>query len=175
MAKMKAMFFMAVVTAVAGCASYSGRGLRPGQSDAAEVLQVMGQPELEWRNEDGSRQLSYPRGPAGVHSYMVFIGADGKMQRIENVMDGKSFFRIRPGMNTDEVLRVIGPPVPGWTSYFRARDELVWEWRYCDDWNMPARFDVLFDGTSGRVRSTLSLTEDQLGLCGPDGGCTCAR
>ena len=53
------------------------------------------------------------------------------------------------------------PPVPHWTVYFEARDELVWEWRYCDDWGEPARFNVLFDGTSRRVRSTLSLTESQ--------------
>ena len=47
------------------------------------------------------------------------------------------------------------------TLYFAARDELVWEWRWCDDWSEPARFNVLFDGTSGKVRSTASLTERQ--------------
>ena len=41
----------------------------------------------------------------------------------------------------------------------KARDELVWEWRFCDDFQEPARFDVLFDGTSGRVRSTLAQPE----------------
>ncbi len=51
------------------------------------------------------------------------------------------------------------PPFRREPSYFKARDELVWEWRYCDHWNEPARFNVLFDATSMRVRSTLTGTE----------------
>ena len=163
------------VTLLAACASYSGSGLKPMQSSTEEVLRVMGQPAMRWQNPDGSLQLSYPRGPMGVHSYMVFIGADGKLQRIENTMDSPAFARIRRGMQKEEVLRVLGPPEPSWTVYFKARDELVWEWRYCDDWNSPARFDVLFDDSSGTVRSTMSLTESQMGLCGVDGDCHCAR
>lgn len=167
--------FSICLVLLAACASYSGRGLRPGEDDETAVRRVMGQPAMLWQDADGTRQLSYPRGPMGVHSYMVYIDAAGKLQRIVNVMDNASFGRIRDGMRKEEVLRVLGPSVPGWTTYYRARDELVWEWRYCDDWNMPSRFDVLFDGTSGRVRSTMSLTEEQLGLCGIEGGCSCAR
>jgi hypothetical protein len=71
----------------------------------------------------------------------------------------RHFARIQAGMTTDDVLRTLGPPFRHWTVYFKARDELVWEWRYCDDWNEPARFNVLFDATSMRVRSTLTGTE----------------
>jgi hypothetical protein len=38
--------------------------------------------------------------------------------------------------------------------YFKARDELVWEWQFCDSWNQLARFDVLFDASSGIVRTS---------------------
>ena len=164
-----------IVPLLAGCASYSGSALRPGQASEAEVLQVMGQPAMRWQSSDGSVQLAYPHGPMGVHSYMVFLGPDGKLQHIDNVMNNNAFSQIRSGMNKEQVLRTIGPPEPSWTIYFKARDELVWEWRYCDDWGALARFDVLFDGTAGNVRSTMSQTEDQMGLCGPEGGCTCGR
>lgn len=60
--------------------------------------------------------------------------------------------------------------MPAWTVYFKARDELVWEWRYCDAWNRLARFDVLFDATKEVVRSTLSIREE----CGRD-SCWCQR
>lgn len=50
-------------------------------------------------------------------------------------------------MTQAEVLQLIGPPQPDWTAYFKARDELVWEWRYCDSWR-EAALDVLFDGTT---------------------------
>ena len=106
---------------------------------------------------------------------MVHIGSDGRMQRIENVMDMKTFARIRPNMTKSQVLRILGPSEPSGSAYFKARDELVWEWHYCDEWNEPARFDVLFDGSKEVVRSTMSLTESQLGLCGSEGGCICAH
>ena len=80
---------------------------------------------------------------------------------IENVLVPKHFARLREGMTQEDVLRVIGPPFPGWTQYFSARNELVWEWRWCDDFNEPARFNVFFDGKSGKVRTTASLSERQ--------------
>lgn len=154
------------------CASYSGRGLNPGESQVEDVLRIMGDPAMRWQEPDGSQQLAYPR---GIHTFMVQIGADGKMQHIENVMGMKTFARISPGMTKNQVLRILGPSLPSGTAYFKARDELVWEWRYCDEWNEAARFDVLFDGSKEVVRSTLSLTESQMGLCGDDGRCICAH
>jgi hypothetical protein len=151
---------------LAACASYSGRGLKPGIDGLDDVVQLMGQPAMRWQNADGSLQLAYPRGPAGFHTYMVSIDANGKLQQIENVLDDTSFARIKPGMNKEDVLRLIGPPYPYWTVYFERRDELAWEWRYYNAWNEPARFNVLFDNTSGTVRKTMSLTESQKGLCG---------
>ncbi|HEY4698462.1 MAG TPA: hypothetical protein VIH29_10740 [Gallionella sp.] len=154
------------------CASYSGRGLKPGDSRLEDVLRIMGDPAMRWQEPDGSQQLAYPR---GIHTFMVQIGADGRMQRIENVMGIKTFARISSGMTKNQVLRILGPSLPSGTAYFKARDELVWEWRYCDEWNEAARFDVLFDGSKETVRSTLSLTESQMGLCGDDGRCICAH
>ena len=154
------------------CASYSGTDLKPGEARLEDVLRIMGDPAMRWQDSDGSRQLAYPR---GIHTFMVQIGSDGKMQGIENVMGMKTFARIRPGMTKSQVLRIMGPSEPSATAYFKARDELVWEWRYCDAWNEPARFDVLFDGSKEIVRSTMSLTESQMGLCGREGGCLCAH
>jgi hypothetical protein len=86
---------------------------------------------------------------------MVFIDPRGRLQRIEPVLDMEHFARIEPGKSDQEsVLRLIGPPVPQWTSYFKARNELVWEWQFCDSWNQLARFDVLFDATTGIVRTS---------------------
>ena len=140
-------------------AGYSGSGLRPGDSSLAEVMSVMGTPAMRWNDENGGIQLAYPRGPMGYHTFMAYLGPDEKLKRIENVMDPAAFARIQKGMGKEEVLRVLGPSQPQWTAYFKARDELVWEWRFCNDWNQPARFDVLFDGTSGTVRTTQQWEE----------------
>ncbi len=159
---MKAAIALIFTLLIAGCASYDGRELKPGVSTGAEVLQVMGDPAMRWRDPDGSELLAYPRGPAGFTTYMVRIDNKGAMTSRENVLDMKHFALIREGMNKDEVLRTLGPSQPQWTVYFDRRDELVWEWRYCDPWNEPARFNVLFDNTSGKVRSTQSYTEGML-------------
>lgn len=165
---------MAVCGVLVGCAGYGGSGLVPGDAGIDDVLRVMGHPAMEWTEADGSHRLAYPRGPMGVHTYMALAGPDGRLKSIENVLAAGHFARIAAGMGKAEVLKVLGPPAPGWTVYFPARDELVWEWGYCDDWNRLARFAVLFDGSREVVRSTMSLREEQVGSCTQD-GCACAR
>lgn len=171
---MKRWLVLLSVLLLCACASYSGRGLKPGESNLEDVQRVMGQPGMLWKNVDGSTQLVYPRGPMGFHTYMVNIGIDGKLVKIENVMDQKYFSRIQPGMSKNQVLHILGPSTPTWTIYFKARDELVWEWRYCDVWTRPARFDVLFDNNKGTVRSTLSITEDMMWPMSMGGGSVCS-
>ena len=152
-----------------GCAAYSGTGLKPGSSSLEEVIAVMGPPALQWTNTDRSVQLSYPRGPAGPHSYMAYVDAGGRLERIENVMAEASFARVKADITTEDVLRILGPSVPSWSVFYPSRRELVWEWRYCDYRGMFARFVVLFDSDIGRVRSTQSIEERCPGfscLCG---------
>lgn len=146
--------------ALSACASYSGRGLQPGLAMLPDVLTTMGEPAMHWQNADGREQLAYPRGPEGMQTFMVFLGVDGHLERIEGVLDSQHFARIANGHSDKEhVMRLLGPPQPQWTEYFKARDELVWEWRFCNDWNEVAKFDVLFDATTGIVRSTYQRTD----------------
>jgi len=151
-----------------GCASYGDNGLVPGMSTLAEVLATMGTPAMQWKNADQSVQLSYPRGPFGLQSYMVHIGPGGRLERIENVLAQASFAKLKPDLSQDEVLRTIGPPIADWTMYFPARRELAWEWRYCNGRGVSSRFHVLFDSDTGRVRSTMSFDETCV-----EGGCIC--
>jgi hypothetical protein len=144
---------------LAACASYSGSGLKPGEARLDDVQALMGAPAMRWQDADGSVQLAYPRGPVGYHTFMVKLGPDGRLQSIVNVLEPESFARIRPGLTKDEVLRVLGPPDYSLTVYFKARDELVWDWRFCPDSRAPARFQVLFDNTSAKVRSTMAQAE----------------
>lgn len=148
--------------ALGGCAGYAGNRLQPGVSGRAEVLAEMGEPAMGWQAADGGEQLAYPRGPLGPHTYMVFIGPDGRLQKIENVLDVPHFARIVAGKSDQAaVLRLLGPPVPEWTVYFEARDELVWEWLFCDEFSRLARFSVLFDGMAGAVRTTMQRPESR--------------
>ncbi|MFA5170837.1 MAG: outer membrane protein assembly factor BamE [Sulfuriferula sp.] len=163
---MKILSGILLVLLLSACASYSGRGLEPGTAGYDDVIRVMGQPAMRWQNADGSSQLAYPRGPMGVQTFMAVIAADGKLKSLKNVLDAKHFAQIQPGMTKDQVLRILGPSEPSWTTYYARRDELVWEWRYCNELRQLSRFDVLFDGSKGIVRSSMGMTESQRGLCG---------
>lgn len=167
---MKPIISVLAALLVAACAAYGGRGLIPASSGLADVVRVMGEPAMRWQDPDGSVQLAYPRGPAGFHTFMVRIGPDGKLQGIENVLDTKGFAKITPGMTEDQVLKILGPSYPAWTSYFSARDERVWQWRYCDDRNIAGHFSVLFNAGAARVRTTMSIPES----CGL-AYCSCSK
>jgi hypothetical protein len=150
---------MLAAVLLAACASYGGSGLKPGVARLEDVQAVMGPPAMRWQEPDGSVQLAYPRGPTGFHTFMVKLGADGHLQSIANVLEEQSFARIRAPMTKDEVLRVLGPPDYRRSVYFKARDELAWDWRFCQIFGYAAHYSVLFDGTSGAVRSTMVQTE----------------
>lgn len=160
-----------VVLAALLCAACAGGDhLRPGVSSIEDLHLAMGEPALRWQDADGSLRYAYPRGPAGFTTIMVKIDAGGTVRAVENVLDEAHFAAIAPGMEKEQVLRLLGPPQPHWTVYFAARDELAWEWRYCDAWNAAARFAVLFDATRGTVRSTISVRENCM-----FGDCPCSR
>jgi len=139
---------------IAACASYSGSNLKPGVSTLPEVVASMGEPAMVWKNPDGSQQLAYPRGPAGTQTFMAYVGPDGKLQRIEGVLDMAHFARIQAGMSKEEVLRVLGPPGPLWTQTYSRSNTLAWSWLFCDSSSLQNFFDVMFDATTGIVRST---------------------
>ena len=157
--RMKFCIALLVNILLTACASYSGSTLMPGEARLGDVESLMGPPAMRWQEADGSVQLAYPRGPFGFHTFMVKLGPDGRLQSIVNVLEDQGFAQIRAGLTKEEVLHVLGPPDYDRTVYFKARDELVWDWRFCSNFGAPSRFQVLFDNASGTVRSAMSQIE----------------
>jgi hypothetical protein len=137
MMRMKPIAAFIAGAVVAGCASYGGSSLQPGTSTEAQARAVMGQPAVEFKNDDGSRQLAYPRGPLGTQTFMVDLSRDGVVQAVRPVLYDGTFYQIHPGMTRDEILRMIGPP----GDY--------------DTWGYLAIFSVNFD-RDGKVVSKFS-------------------
>ena len=141
-----------VLILAAGCANFSA--ISPGDSAPAVEARV-GPPGSVWKNADGSEVWEYPSGPSGVQTFMIDIGPDRTVRAVRQVLREEYFSKVVPGMSRDEVRRVLGRPKEVW--YFPARDEEVWTWRYLE---VNYRFfNVLFDRTSGTVRTTLRLDE----------------
>jgi hypothetical protein len=148
----RAAALLALAVVPAACANFSA--LSPGDS-AQDVEARVGAPGTVWKNADGSEVWEYPLGPTGVQTFMIDIGTDRAVQAVRQVLREETFSKVVAGMSRDEVRRLLGRPKEVW--YFPARDEEVWVWRYLE---VNYRFfNVLFDRTSGTVRTTLRLDE----------------
>jgi hypothetical protein len=151
----------AAMLLLAGCASYSGWGLKPGESKVDEVRRIMGEPAKICPLAGGGQNLIYPRGPAGLHTYNVLVDKDGVLRSIENVLEERGFARLQRGKSTkDDVLCIFGPPIL--ESYFSARNETVWDYRFLDAWGYESRFHILYND-AGIMTRTLQIREETPG------------
>lgn len=138
---------------ITGCASYSGAGLKPGIAAVQDVEATMGQPAMAWKNDRGLiTQLSYPRGPAGWVSFMVYFDDQGTMTRKEQVLDLKHFTEIKIGDTQEQVLKILGPYRD--TYHFPQKNALDWNWGWCDQSLLRMAFTVTFDEDTLLVKTT---------------------
>ena len=141
---------------LAGCASYSGGGLKPGISTETDVRVEMGIPAATWETPDGS-VWAYPRGHLGLETYLVRFDASCRLKLIEQVLNDERFAQIKTGMTQDDVLHLFGPTVQIKVTYPRTGDT-SWDYRYRDDWKQSALFSVIFDH-AGLVKGTFKQRE----------------
>lgn len=139
--------------ALVGCDEQKIKELEEGLSTEADVRAQFGEPERVWSEEDGSRTFEYNRQPAGAKNYMITIGTDGKMSALRQVLAPHVFAKIVPGMDENEVRRMLGKPAKMMT--FKLKQETDWDWNYIDPPNREMQFTVTF-GPDGRVLRTLS-------------------
>jgi len=137
-----ALLGLTILALLAGCASYSGRGLKPGIATETEVREVMGAPATTWETPSGST-WAYPRGPLGLETFLVRFDESRKLELIEQVLNDDRFAQIKTGMTQDDVLHLIGPPFQ--TIKFPRTDDTSWDYRYRDTWSQTALFSVIFD------------------------------
>lgn len=118
-------------TMLVGCDAQKIMKLEEGVSTEADVKQQFGEPNAVFPNADGSRTFEYTRQPAGQENYFITIGADGKMTSLRQVLKASEFAKIVPGMDKDQVRRVIGRPAKS-TKFDLKPDEEHWDWRWLD-------------------------------------------
>jgi hypothetical protein len=146
-----ALLGLTILALLAGCESYSGRGLKPGIAAETEVRSEMGAPAATWTTPVGY-VWAYPRGPLGLETFLVTFDESRKLVLIEQVLDDAHFARIKTGMTQDDVLHLIGPSVQIKVTYTLS-DDTSWDYRYRDDWEQSALFSVIFD-QAGLVKGT---------------------
>ncbi|XQM35041.1 Lipoprotein SmpA/OmlA domain-containing protein [Cupriavidus sp. H19C3] len=132
------------------------KGIEVGRATEDDVRRQAGKPEIVWEEADGGRRLEYPRGPEGATTWMVTIGPDGTVRRIEQVLTAENFARVRPGMSKDGVRRLLGKPTR--VEAFALKQEEVWGYRWYETSTERAFFNVHFDAQG--VVTTTSRSDD---------------
>ena len=131
--------------ALAGCATVGIVGLKPGQSTESDVRRALGEPARTFAQSDGSRELVYPMGPAGMQTFMARISSSGTLVALDQALVDERFRQIRPGTTTaDEIERLIGPP---WRKIaFPNKGQVAWDYVYRDTWDYVVDLSVMIDG-----------------------------
>jgi len=156
---MKTLLALAVAVMLAGCASYAGRGLVPGQSSAEEVEALMG-PAAERRPGAGGETVRYyPRQPYGREMYAARIGPDGKLRGIEQRLTEANIARLTPGASrAADVRDLFGPPYEVHAFARLARD--VWTYKMYGGGNQPKDLYVQMS-RDGVVREMMMIDDPQ--------------
>jgi hypothetical protein len=124
----KALALLAFALLAAGCASYSGRGLVPGQSSAADVEAVMGAAADKRPGPNGETVLWFPRMPYGDGTYAARVGPDGRLIAIEQRLTEENIAKLERGKTTaEQVLDVVGPPYR--VDQFRRMEREIWTYK----------------------------------------------
>lgn len=149
-----------IAAALPACDAINLQELKPGVSTAAEVRARMGNPAFEHRNADGTVTWEFNRQPNGVDCYMITIGPDQVMQRIEQALTEANLAKVTAGMDREEVRRLLG--APGSKTTYPNTGEEVWDWRVAGTISTEeAHFHVHFDAAGGLVKGTSRRVESR--------------
>jgi hypothetical protein len=124
---------------LAGCASFDGRNLVPGQSTVAQVEAAMGPAADKRPGAGGETVYYYPRLPWGYATYAARIGPDGRLVALEQRLTRANIEKLKVGVTRgDEVLDLLGPPYEPmkqartgsviWTYPMRVEDAPTPKW-----------------------------------------------
>lgn len=126
--------------------------LSPGQTEA-EMLAIMGQPTSRYALDGSAQRVEYAKGPYGRVTWMVDLDATGRVTKYEQVLTPQNFSRVRDGMSTEDLLRLLGRP----SDKARERgDRETWSWRFENHDCQWARVTI----GQGRVIGKLLMMSD---------------
>ncbi len=154
------MSILVTLAALFGCDHVAQTELKAGESTADDVRRLMGKPDMVWAENDGREFFDYPRAPAGVVTYRVEIGPDGKYRGMRNLLVDERFRQVNAGMTRDDIYQLLGRPTE--KARFPLKNEEVWSWRHQADGQTSAFFNVHLD-PEGRVTGTSRSPDTPMG------------
>ena len=134
------IFIVALSAAVlAGCAS--PRSFAPGSS-IVDVRARVGIPTDIRFDRNGDELWEYARGPEGWETWLVRIGADGKVKDVTQLLTDEQLMKIVPGtMTKADARNLLGRP----SDEMFTGAGTVWSWRFKRYGGAPGYLTVRFN------------------------------
>lgn len=147
------MVCLSCIGLLGGCAN--PRSLVVGQSTETDVCARMGPPTDIRVDRDGDRIWEYATGPEGFFTYMVRIGADGRVKEVNQILTEEQLAKVVPGkMTKADVRQLLGRPSD--ESTYSAG--LTWSWRFARVGVQPGYMVVSFN-PDGTVRDKIVIID----------------
>ncbi|WP_322013419.1 hypothetical protein [Paraburkholderia sp. J12] len=135
--------FAASVLALPAVSFAQSNTVAPGD-DAAQAVAHYGAPAETYALPDGGKRLLWPTQPFGSTTRAVDVAADGKVQRVSQVLQPAEFNQAQVGAWTQkDVLAHFGRPAES-TWYPLAHRE-VWSYRYVEGGVWHEMYNFYFD------------------------------
>lgn len=119
-----------ILAALAGCANLSSV---PAGTPLADVEQSHGKPSYTCTRPDGTRRVIWTQQPSGSYAWGTDVDAQGRVAKVEQVLDQAHFNLIQPGWTPDQVRCEFGPPAQIRKAGLGSMREVVWSYRYVQD------------------------------------------
>ena len=155
---MKRIMTFALGVLAAGCASYDGRGLVPGQSSLSDVEKTMGRAAEKRPAPGGETVYYFPQLPWGYATYAARIGSDGRLIAFEQRLTEDNIAKLTPGATrAEEVRDLLGPPFEPMKQRLTGNEIWTYPMRIAGD--PTPKWLLVHFSTDGAVRET-SLIDD---------------
>ena len=118
------LIVLSAIAVISGCAS--PRAFAPGSS-IVDVRAKVGTPTDIRFDRNGDELWEYAGGPAGVETYLVRVGADGRVKEVTQLLTDDQLMKVVPGtMTKAEVRNLLGRP----SDQTFTSAGTVWSWRF---------------------------------------------
>lgn len=128
----------------------------------SQVVQKLGEPNATVPLADGRTRLVYSQQPFGQECWWMTFSADGRFEKLENVLNREHFALIKPGRLTEaDVWNLFGQYAEKYE--FRLKNQHAWMYRFKDEGIFDMAFWVQFDtrGIVAEVGYTLDPYKDR--------------
>jgi hypothetical protein len=93
-------------------------------------------------DRNGDELWEYAQGPEGTETYLVRVGADGKVKEVAQILTDDQLMKIVPGtMTKADVRNLLGRP----SDQTFTGAGTVWSWRFKRDGVQPGYLTVRFN------------------------------